>query len=152
MPVELPSLPYPEFPLRPHNNGQWFKSVWNPCSKRSEQFYFGSWQLDPKGERALHDPVTGWLARRSGIKAGTDNVRLSAVESCVTLGHLMASFLTSKRTQVLGDYLREIGKFVAFMKPVTPVSGMGPAHFSAYMRHLIEERKLGRYARRRGRT
>ena len=25
----LPPLPYPDFPLRPHQNGQWYKSVWN---------------------------------------------------------------------------------------------------------------------------
>jgi hypothetical protein len=73
----------------------------------------------------------------------------------------MASFLTSKRNQVsakdlsprtLGDYIREIQKFVTFMKPATPVSGLGPAHFSAYMKHLVEARNLARYARRRVRT
>lgn len=161
MSVKLPSLPFAEFPLRPHRNGQWYKSVWNPRAKRSEQFYFGTWQDDLKGERALHDPVIGWLVRRSGIKAGTDNVRVTVPSNCVTLGELMASFLTSKRSQVtakdlsprtLGDYIQEIEKFVTFMKPATPVSGLGPAHFSAYMRHLVEERKLGRYARRRVRT
>ena len=60
----LPSIPYPEFPLRPHRNGQWYKSVWNPRTKKSEQCYFGLWKDDPKGDRALHDPVSGWLARR----------------------------------------------------------------------------------------
>ncbi len=161
MSVNLPRLPFPEFPLRAHCNGQWYKSLWNPRTKRSEQFYFGSWQDDPQGERALHDPVTGWLARRSGIKAGTDNVRITTVSNCVTIGELMSSFLTSKRNQAsakdlsprtLGDYIREIQKFVTFMKPATPVSGLGPAHFSSYMQHLIEERNLARYAvlQRRG--
>ena len=32
----LPKLPYAEFPLRPHRNGQWYKSVWNPRVKKSE--------------------------------------------------------------------------------------------------------------------
>ena len=66
----LPSLPFPEFPLRPHRNGQWFKSVWNPRSKKSEQFYFGSWADDPKGERALHDPVTGLACPAVGDQGG----------------------------------------------------------------------------------
>ena len=48
----LPHVPFPEFPLRPHRNRQWFKSIWNPCTKKPEQFYFGSWSDDPKAERA----------------------------------------------------------------------------------------------------
>ena len=63
----LPHLPYPDYPLRPHRNGQWYKSVWNPRSKRSEPFFFGAWHDDPKGQRALADPRLGWLARRDAI-------------------------------------------------------------------------------------
>ena len=48
MPDVLRPLPYAEFPLRVHRNGQWFKSVWNPRAKKSEQFYFGAWHDDPK--------------------------------------------------------------------------------------------------------
>jgi integrase len=163
MPVVLPPLPFAEFPLRPHRNGQWYKSVWNPRTKKSEQFYFGSWQDDPKGESALHDPELGWLARRQGILDGTDNVRVGtlSVPLTMTLGELMARFLTFKRSRVvahelsyrtLGDYMREVAKFVAFLKPRTPVAMLRPEHFSAYMTHLIEARKLGRYARKRVRT
>jgi len=47
----------------------------------------------------------------------------------------MAQFLTFNRGRVathelaartLGDYIREVGKFVAFMKPATPVAGCDP--------------------------
>jgi integrase len=161
MPAVVPPLPFAEFPLRPHRNGQWFKSVWNPRAKKSEHFYFGSWHDDPKGDRALHDAVLGWLARRSAIKAGSDNVRIEPNQSVATLGELMTQFLTSKRSQVtagdlsartLGDYLREMEKFVSFLKPGTAVQALRPVHFSAYMKHMIETRKLGRYARRRVRT
>lgn len=161
MPVVRPSLPYPEFPLRPHRNGQWFKSIWNSRSKRSEQFYFGAWKDDAEGERALNDPDTGWLARRQSIRNGTDNLRVTNSASIVTLGELMASFLSYKRSRVtahelsartLGDYIREVEKFVAFLKPSTPVAGLRPEHFAAYMRHMIEDRKLGLYARKRVRT
>ena len=92
MPRHIPAVPFPEFPLRPHRNRQWFKSIWNPRTKKSEQFYFGSWSDDLKGERGLHDPVIGWLARRQGIKSGADNTRVTATAPVVTLGELMATF------------------------------------------------------------
>ena len=60
MPVILPPLPFKEFPIRPHRNGQWFKSIWDPRAKKSVQFYFGSWHDDRKGDLALNDPVTGY--------------------------------------------------------------------------------------------
>ena len=151
MSVTLPRLPYPEFPLRPHANGQWFKSAWSSITRQSHQFYFGSWKDDPTGERALHHPHTGWLARRTAIKNGTDNLRVTTVATVVTLGELMGRYLTFKRELVLagdlsartlGDYIREMEKFVAFLKPTTPVAGLRPEHLAAYMKHMIEDRKL----------
>jgi hypothetical protein len=97
----LPNLPYPDFPLRPHRNGQWYKSVWNPRIKKSEQFYFGAWNDDRKGERALKDMEIGWLARREAIKAGIDNLRVDPLaQTELTLGELMARFLAFKRGKV----------------------------------------------------
>jgi hypothetical protein len=101
----LPKLPYEGFPLRRHRNGQWFKSVWNRRSKKSEQFYFGAFADDPKGERAMTDPVIGWLARREGIRAGIDNPRVQAVSGELTLGELMSRFLTFKRGKVTSGEL-----------------------------------------------
>ena len=75
MPPEIPSLPFPGFPFPPHRNGQSYKSVWNSRTTRSEQYYFGPWRDDPKGQRAIKDPEAGWLARQQAIEAGTDNVR-----------------------------------------------------------------------------
>lgn len=154
-------LPYDGFPLRRHRNGHWYKSVWNPRTKRSEQFYFGSWRDDPKGVRAMQDPQHGWLARRDAIKGGIDNVRVEAVGGAMTLGDLMSRFLTFKRDKVragelspatLGDYLREVEAFVAFQKPGTPPGGLRPEHFSAYVNHLVTVRQLGRHARKRVRA
>lgn len=159
----LPPLPYPDFPLRPHQNGQWYKSVWNRNSRKTEQFYFGPWQQDPKGENALKDPDIGWLARKDAIRAGVDNVRVNAVSNSadLTLGELMARFLAHKKSQVtagdlcvrtLGDYITEVGRFVAFQKPGTPVGALKPECFSGYVQHLVEMRKLGRHARKRVRA
>src|ERR1035441_6235938 len=52
------------FPLPPHRNGQSYKSVWNSRTTRSEQYYFGPWRDDPKGQWAIKDPEAGWLARQ----------------------------------------------------------------------------------------
>jgi integrase len=154
----LPKLPYEGFPLRPHRNGHWYRSIWNSHSKKSEQFYFGSWVDDPKGERAMRDPEIGWLVRRDAIMAGIDNARVQLAVDNMALGDLMARFLTFKRGKVvsgelslttLNGYLQETERFVSFQKPSTPVGNLRPEHFSAYMRHLIENRKLGRFARKR---
>ncbi len=161
MPLPIPALPFPGFPLRPHRNGQWYKSVWNPLTKRTEQHYFGPWKDDRRGQRAINDPAAGWLARQEAIKAGTDNVRVAPVDAVASLGELMGRFLTFKRglviagdlsARTLGDYFREMEKFVAFLKPGMPVQALRPEHFSAYMKYMIKDRKLGRYARRRVRT
>jgi integrase len=157
----LPPLPYPEFPLRPHRNGQWYKSVWNPRSRKSEQHYFGLWRDDPKGERALSDPIFGWLARREAIKSGVDNVRVGPIAVGITLAELMGRFLAHKLSKArsgelspatLGDYFREVEAFVKFMKPNTAPGGLRPEHFTAYMRRLTDERKLGRHSRKRVRA
>ena len=55
----LPKLPYDGFPLRRHRNGHWYKSVWNPRTKKSEQFYFGPSNEDCTGTRAMTDPEHG---------------------------------------------------------------------------------------------
>jgi len=155
----LPTLPYPDFPLRPHRNGQWYKSVWNRRLHKSEQFYFGPWAGDSAGQRAMNDPVFGWLARQHAIRAGIDNVRVQqAPPDAMTLGELMARFLAFKRSKVaagelslltLDGYLKEVQAFVAFQKASMPAALLRPEHFSAYAQHLLSERKLGRFARKR---
>jgi integrase len=154
----LPKLPYPGFPLRPHRNGHWYKSVWNRNAKKTEQFYFGAWGDDPKGERAMKDPALGWLARRDAIVAGIDNNRVRIASNDHCLRELMSRFLTYKRARVtsgelslttLEGYLRETTAFTTFLKPSTPAGSLRPEHFSAYMKHLDQVRKLGRFARKR---
>jgi integrase len=54
--------------------------------------------------------------------------------------------------RTLNDYLYEIPKFASFMRVSTPIESLRSEHFSAYMAHLVSNRKLGRYARRRVRV
>jgi hypothetical protein len=154
-------LPRSDFPLPLHRNGQWYKSVWNRRLKKTEQFYFGPWAEDPTGERALNDPEIGWLARREGISAGIDSVRVDRLASDLSLGELMARFLAFKRARVragelslttLDGYLKGVRRFVAFQKAGTPAGALRPEHFSAYIAHLVESRELGRFARKRAVT
>jgi hypothetical protein len=161
MATKLPSLPYPEFPLRPHRNGQWFKSVWNPRTKRSVQYYFGSWREDPTGEIALNDSTMGWLARWRKIKQGIDHLVTPIVQGDLVLGELMKRYLEHNQARAaagdlslrtLGDHLREVNRFVSVFSPATPVASLRPEHFSQYMRHMVNERKLGRFARKRVRN
>jgi hypothetical protein len=86
--LTLPKLPHPDFPWRPHRNGEWCKSFGSPLAKRSEQFYFGTWADDEKGERALKNPQLGWLAREDVIRAGVDNVPVQPVAGEMLLGKL----------------------------------------------------------------
>ena len=127
----FPKLPFAGFPLRPHRNGQWYKSAWNPRTKKTEKYYFGAIADDPQGQRAIHDRTIGWLARRDGIKAGVDNIRIEQPSQDLSLGELMERFLTFKRNKVtagelslvtLKDYLNEIKLFVSFMKSGMPVT------------------------------
>ena len=152
----------PSFPLRIHRNGSWYCSIWNPRAKKSEQFYFGRVADDPKGERAVSDPVMGWLARKASIMAGVDNLRVRPAADDPGLGELMNRFLTFKRNKsqagelslaTLGDYIREIGQFVAFCKPGTPAGGLRAGTLSRpTMNHLVADRKLGRHGRKRVRA
>jgi hypothetical protein len=95
-----------------------------PAKKKTEQFYFGAWADDPKGERAMTDPVSGWLVRRDAIKAGIDSVRVQTGRAEMTLSELMAHFLSFKRNKVtsgelslatLDGYLKEVFRRVGHL-------------------------------------
>jgi len=67
----------------------------------------------------------------------------------------MARFFACKQSQsksgdlskpTLRGYLREVQWFVELLNPGTPVAGLKPEHFTAYMKHLVEQRRLGRFA------
>lgn len=154
----IPPKPRPDFPLTPVANGQWVKKV------AQKKYYFGSWRDDPKGERAVKD----WLARKDAILAGLDGLRAKTTQAGITLSDLMTKFLDAFRSQVdgkerslatYGDYVRELGAFVAASGPAAPVENLKPEHFAKYAELLVKGGRplpsgikgepLGRHARRR---
>jgi integrase len=139
--------PNRSFPIFPHPGGQWTKKV------NGRSYYFGSWKNDPKGEAALED----WLARKDGILAGLDRLRVANAPEAITLGQLMKLFIENRRNAMLagelavptyGDYVREIQTFVAAVGSDGQVSALTPAHFQEYANRMVR-RKLGRHSRRR---
>lgn len=131
-----------KFPLYKHVIGQWAKTV------KGRKYYFGSIKADPKGEAAIKD----WHARKDGILAGLDNLRVESTGSGATLLELATAFADVlqhrlKNGQIAdetwADYQREIDNLLNIVGPNAIASQIGPAHFTAYYNHLIDTRKLG---------
>ena len=150
--MRKPSKPHRDFPLFPHANGQWAKKF---CLNGKPSLrYFGRWMDDLKGQRALAD----YLARKDAILAGLDNLRVNTATNGMMLGELMGKYLERRRTDMLagelsprtyGDYLAELQAFVNVTGAAAQVAALRPEHFAAYHKNLIEQRKLGRHARKR---
>jgi integrase len=150
--MQKPSKPRPDFPLFPAANGQWCRKFFLN-GKRTPK-YFGPWRDDPKGERAIKD----YLARKDAILSGLDNLRAGVVSDTIAVGQLMGQYLASRRLAMVAgdlspttykDYLWELQAFANIVGTGAKVSALKPEHFSAYAKHLMTERKLGRHARRR---
>ncbi len=146
--MRQPAKPYPHFPLTPHRNGQWIKKV------KGDFYYFGSWKDDRKGQRAVKD----WLARRDGILAGLDKLRVAVVASDMAAGRLMGLYLENRRAAMVAKelspttyagYLSELQSFVNAIGTDAKVAALRPEHFAKYAQTLTTARKLGRHARKR---
>lgn len=130
------------FPLYKCQNGQWAKTV------KRKSYYFGRIADDPKGEAALKD----WLARKDGILAGLDNLRVEATGSGLTLGECISQFATVVQARLRAgkiadetfmDYRRELDNLGHTVGSIALAHKIGPAHFTAYYNHLVTVRKLG---------
>lgn len=146
--MQRPDKPHPDFPLFANLNGQWCKKV----TKRP--YYFGRWAEDPKGEAALKD----WLARKDGILAGLDNLRLSDKTTGFTLLELATKYRDARRQDLLEgkladetyeDYRTELTAFVNYVGANAQVAKLTPDVFAKYAASLTNERKLGVHAQKR---
>ena len=85
---DAPKKPHKDFPLFPAGNGQWCKKV------LGRPHYFGKWQDDPKGVRALER----WLAEKDDLLAG--RVPRGRNPDAKVLHYLCNSFLNAKRARL----------------------------------------------------
>lgn len=152
-----PPKPRPDFPLFAHRGGQWRKDIWE--NGRSVPYYFGSWDDDPKGERALRD----WVERKDAIKAGLDKLRTGrAAVGDITLDDLSAKFLASMRLEMTsggislthyGSILREVQWCVQHMGERAVVNALQPQDFSVLAGLLVKgdgaRKPQGIHARKR---
>ena len=88
-----PSKPRIDFPLFPHANGRWAKKV------RQRLVYFGKWQDDPLGEKALEL----WNEQKDDLLAGRKPRKPG--EEGISIADLCNQFLTSKTRLVENDEL-----------------------------------------------
>jgi integrase len=113
-----------------------------------KRYYFGSWTTDATGEKALQD----WLDRQAGIRAGLDNLRVSANASTLTLGQLIRQFMEAKHDRLLAgrladetfdDYNRELTALGNIVGVDAVASSIVADHFTTYYRYLLNTQKLG---------
>ncbi|MGB7160768.1 MAG: site-specific integrase [Tepidisphaeraceae bacterium] len=140
-------------------NGQWYKVIKGAGNTKRKPYYFGSWRTDPRGEHAIKE----YVERLPGILAGTDHLwLLVSAGGVLTVGALFKQYLAQRKTDIeagtfskrtYGGYLEDLQDFMEWVKPETAVTGLcreeSPAIFAAFVKHLIETRKLKSHSRRR---
>jgi integrase len=122
---KMPSKPRPDFPLFPHQCGHWAKKI------RGKMHYFGRWEDDPKGAKAL----ATFVAQKDDLLAGrTPRDRLDGF----TVRDLLNKFLNSKKAQVergdlkprtFSDYHKVCARLHRVFGPGRTVADLGPTDF-----------------------
>lgn len=122
-----PPKPYPDFPLTPHNNGQWCKKI------KGNLYYFGTWD-DPAGalaeyEKSIADPHF-------------------TAQAAITLMDLCNAFMTHKEEQASAgeileatwsEYDRVCKRLMKILGKTLPLENLGPAHFQYLRAELGKE-------------
>lgn len=120
---EKPSKPYPDFPLFPHDNGQWCKTI------RRKHYFFGVWR-DPQAA------LKKYLRDKDALNAGIDPKTFTGNE--LTLQDGCEAFLVAKNTLVdtgeikqrtFDEYERTVAFLVKALGKTTPIASLTPVHF-----------------------
>lgn len=128
MAKQKPDRPYPDFPLFPHANGQWCKTI------RGKQRYFGAWD---DWESALEK----YVEERDDWYAGKTPSRSDEI----TVSELMSRFLGARKaaiesgemtTRTWQEYKQSCDAIVAFVGKTVAVSSMMPDDFARLRAHL----------------
>lgn len=133
--VAKPAKPRPDFPLYPHNCGQWAKKV------RGRVFYFGPWE-DPQA--AFRD----WVEKKDDLLAGRDPVT-ERDRSQVTLKYLIDRFLSSKKaaersgdiaSRTFADYEDICKRLVKIIDKSRPIDSLTPDDFEKIRSKISKNR------------
>jgi integrase len=129
--VKKPAKPYPDFPLYPHRNGQWAKTI---CTK---ECYFGSWKTGT------------WQEAYEKFKQDAPSLFAGNVPEprydCATIGDMVNRFLHFAKLKVQSGRLRSrtwteyegYGKMlIEVIGRDFPLSAVGPATFEHIYEHL----------------
>lgn len=120
-----PEKPYPEFPLFPHDNGQWAKKI------KGKLHYFGPW-ANSQAAHALY------LKEKDDLEAGRKPKRHDTSADTLTVGGMVELYLDARKLHVESGELaartwREYKSFGERMIRVfgenTPVESLGPDDF-----------------------
>ncbi len=131
-----PAKPSPEFPLFPHDSGQWARKV------RGKFFYFGVWD-DPQAA------LNRWLDEKDYLLAGRTPPKHDP--NALTVESLCFRFLQSRERRVetgelaqrtFDDYLETAEVVANHLGRKTPVEHLNPDDFGALRAALAKGRNL----------
>lgn len=121
---EKPEKPRPDFPLTPHNSGQWCKKI------HGKLRFFGPWD-DPEGA------LSKYHRQRESLEHGAPAVDPDRI----TIRLLCRLFIETKEQQVdhgdlarrtLVDYQKTTERLIAFFGPSRGVAGLTAKDFERY--------------------
>jgi integrase len=125
-----PDKPYPDFPLFPHGNGQWCKTI------RGKQRFFGVWaDWEAALERYL-DERDDWYAGRTPTRSDE-----------MTVGELMSRFLSARKASIESgeltqrtwqEYKSICDDIIGFVGKTVAVSAMMPDDFARLRAHFAK--------------
>lgn len=131
--LKKPKKPNPDFPLFPHQCGQWAKKI------RGKTRYFGPWADPDAALRKYVDQKDEWQAGRTP-RAGVG----------ITVGDLCNEFLTFKRLQVgtadgitertWSEYKTTTDRLVRVLGKGTPVDSLVPMDFAQLRADIAKTR------------
>ncbi len=125
---QKPDKPYPDFPLFPHGNGQWAKTI------RGKQRYFGLWEDWEAALDRYTEERDDWYAGKVPSRTGE-----------ITIRELMNRFLNARKSQIESgeltsrtwrEYKQICDEVTKFVGAGVAAKSMQPDDFARLRAHL----------------
>lgn len=131
--AEKPAKPYPEFPLFPHDSGQWAKKI------HGKTYYFGIWGKPNDALEEYHRFAEGLKTGRRSRERTTDaNLRALCRRFLYDKQLLVESGELSSRS--FNDYADTCKRLVAYFGKSLLLAQLDPADFTSLRASLAEGR------------